>query len=189
MPATPVLETERLILRPTNEGDIPAIQRRFGQWEIVRFLHAGIPWPYPPDGAATNMVECLATMARREKCQWTITLRGDDELIGRIELRSDDGVSRDMRGFWLDPAFWGRGLMTEAAERVTQWAFLDLGWPYLWLTNAEANIASSRVKEKQGARIVDRRPKTYMGGEGIGLTWLLESENWLARRPASRTSP
>ncbi len=72
---------------------------------------------------------------------------------------------------------------------MTQWAFVDLGWPRLWLTNAEHNTASTRVKEKQGARIVDRRPKTYMGGEGIALTWLLERDEWLRRRELNRTSP
>ena len=57
---------------------------------------------------------------------------GPDELIGRIDLWPDDGVSRDQRGFWLDPAFAGRGLMTEAAERVTEFAFVELGWPRIY---------------------------------------------------------
>ena len=57
-----------------------------------------------------------------------------------------------MRGFWLDPAFQGRGLMTEAADRVTDYAFRHLGWPCLWLSNAQENLASRRIKEKQGAR-------------------------------------
>ena len=95
-------------------------------------------------------------MARGEKSHWAIVPKGGpDELIGRIDLWPDDGVSRDQRGFWLDPAFQGRGLMTEAAERVTEFAFVELGWPHLWLSNAEDNVASGRIKEKQGARLVD----------------------------------
>jgi RimJ/RimL family protein N-acetyltransferase len=184
MPLTPVLETERLVVRPVREGDVSAIQRLFPQWQVVRYLHAGIPWPYPEDGAATNTVECLEQMRFRQKCHWAITLKGgDDTLVGRIELRPDDGASRDMRGFWLDPALHGRGLMTEAAERVTAFAFLDLGWPHLWLTNAAANVASSRIKEKQGARLIETVPKRYVSGEGEGMVWLLEREVWLARRP------
>ena len=64
LPPTPVLETERLILRPLEERDAPAIQRIFPQWEIVKDLLAKTPWPYPPDGAATHMTECLARRAR-----------------------------------------------------------------------------------------------------------------------------
>jgi ribosomal-protein-alanine N-acetyltransferase len=183
MPATPVLETERLILRPLRESDVPSIQRRFPQWEIVQYLHDEVPWPYPDDGAAVNMAQCVAKMARGEQCYWAITLRGaNDELIGRIDLWADDGVRRDQRGFWLDPEFWGLGLMTEAANRVTDFALVELGWPHLWLSNAEANIASHRVKEKQGATIFERTPRGYVSGPGIKVTWLLTREAWLARK-------
>ena len=62
MPATPVLETPRLILRPMRAGDVPAIQRRFPKWEIVQYLHDEVPWPYPDDGAATNMAPARAVL-------------------------------------------------------------------------------------------------------------------------------
>jgi [ribosomal protein S5]-alanine N-acetyltransferase len=185
MPPTPVLETDRLVLRPLRQEDVPAIQRRFPQWEVVRYLAARVPWPYPTDDAARHVAECLEQMARREKCYWAIFLKGGPaDLIGRIDLWPDDGVSRDQRGFWLDPEFAGRGLMTEAAERVTEFAFVDLRWPHLWLSNAEANGASGRIKEKQGARLIDREPARYVSGEGTRMVWLLTREDWLARRNA-----
>jgi [ribosomal protein S5]-alanine N-acetyltransferase len=188
MPATPVLETPRLILRPLRAGDIPAIQRRFPKWEIVQHLHDEVPWPYPENGAAENMARVLGRMDRREQCFWALTLRGgDDELIGRIDLWADDGQRKDQRGFWLDTPFWGRGMMTEAADRVTDFALVELGWPHLWLSNAEANLASHRVKEKQGAIIVERTQRGYVYGPGVKVTWLLTREAWLARR--GRTAP
>jgi ribosomal-protein-alanine N-acetyltransferase len=189
MPPTPVLETERLILRPIRESDVPAIQRIFPQWEVVRFLNARIPWPYPDDGAATNMAECLGKMRSRQMCLWAITLKtAGDELIGRIDLWPDDGKSRDMRGFWLDPELQGRGLMTEAAERVTEFAFVTLGWSHLWLTNAEANVESGRIKEKQGARLIERVATRYVSGPGTRMVWFLDRDEWLARR-ASLPNP
>ena len=182
LPSTPVLETDRLVLRPLCLDDVPAIQRRFPRWEIVRHLAARVPWPYPADGAASHVAECLEQMVRREKCYWAIFLKGGPaDLIGRIDLWPDDGVSRDQRGFWLDPEFQGRGLMTEAAERVTAFAFVELSWPHLWLGNAEANGASGRIKEKQGARLVDRVPCRFVEGEGTRMVWLLRREDWLAR--------
>ncbi|MFI4975741.1 MAG: GNAT family N-acetyltransferase [Caulobacterales bacterium] len=187
MPPTPVLETARLILRPVRESDVDAVQRGFGQWEVVRWLHAGIPWPYPPDGAATNMVDTLKHMAGGGKSIWAITLKdGPDELIGRIDLWPGDGKTRDNRGFWLAPEYKGRGLMTEAAERVTEYAFMDLGWPHLWLTNAEANVASGRIKEKQGARLIERVPGQYVSGPGVRLVWLLTREDWVANHLSQR---
>jgi ribosomal-protein-alanine N-acetyltransferase len=105
-----------------------------------------------------------------------------DKLIGRIDLSPDDGVSRSQRGFWLDPEYQGRSLMTEAAERVTEYAFVSLRYPQLWLRNAEANIASSRIKERQGARLVDRVPGRLVCGKTTMLVWLLNREAWLAQQ-------
>jgi [ribosomal protein S5]-alanine N-acetyltransferase len=184
MPSTPVLSTDRLLLRPVDVGDVMAVEEGFSQWDVVKHLDAAVPWPLPHDWAASEMSDTLRCMARGEKCRWAITLKGDDKLIGAIELRTDDGTSRNQRAFWLSPRHWRRGLMTEAAEKVTEFAFLTLGWSQLWLTNAEANSASQRIKEKQGARIVDRKPGRYVSGDGVEVTWLLTREYWLARRDA-----
>lgn len=183
LPPTPTLETERLILRPLAARDAPAIQRHFPDWEVLEHLHAGLPWPYPEDGAETNVRDCLEKRSRGEKFFWVLTLKaGSDEAIGRIDMGPFDGKTRDMRGFWLAREYWGRGLMTEAAERVTAYAFEDLAWPFLYLTNAEPNQRSHRVKEKQGAEIVDVRPHPFMSGEFPRVTWLLTREAWVARR-------
>jgi RimJ/RimL family protein N-acetyltransferase len=182
LPPTPILITRRLILRPLEDRDAPAIQRLFPQWEVVRWLHAGVPWPYPQDGAQTNVALCLGQRARGEKFHWAITLRGSDELRGRIDLWAFDGENRDIRGFWLDPKLHGLGLMTEAANAVTGYAFETLEWPYLYLTNAVENRASARVKEKQGAVEVARERQAYVSGECDRQVWLLTREAWLARR-------
>jgi ribosomal-protein-alanine N-acetyltransferase len=182
LPPTPILITRRLILRPLGESDAPAIQRLFPQWEVVRWLHAGIPWPYPADGAETNVAQCLASRAKGEKFYWAITLKGSDELRGRIDLWAFDSENRDMRGFWLDPELHGQGLMTEAANAVTGYAFETLEWPFLYLTNAVENRASARVKAKQGAVEIARERHAYVSGEADRQVWQLTREAWLARR-------
>ena len=57
MPSTPVLHTPRLVLRPLRSKDAPVIQKRFANWEVVRWLDAKVPWPYPADGAANFVAE------------------------------------------------------------------------------------------------------------------------------------
>src|SRR5262245_54753506 len=98
LPPTPTLQTERLILRPMELRDAPATQRLFDDCEVVKHLHATVPWPYPPDGALTNIAQGVEEMARGEKHHWTITLRGGgDELVGRIDLWPFNPETRDMR--------------------------------------------------------------------------------------------
>jgi RimJ/RimL family protein N-acetyltransferase len=164
--------------------DAPAVQRWFPDWELVKHLHAGIPWPYPEDGAETNIRKCLEETARGELSCWAITLKGDDALIGRIDLKPNV-AERDMRGFWLARPWWGQGLMTEAAEAVTGYAFEVLGWPLLYLNNAADNARSHRVKEKQGAELIEVHPHAFMCGELPREMWILRREDWLRRRRAS----
>ncbi len=182
LPPTPTLETERLALRPLEARDAPAIQRIFPRWEVVRWLHATVPWPYPDDGAETHVVQCLESRARGEKFHWAITLKGSDEIRGRIDLWPFDGKNRDMRGFWLDPELHGQGLMTEAANAVTGYAFETLEWPFLYLTNAVANRASGRVKQKQGAVEIAREAWPFVSGEQERQVWLLTREAWVEGR-------
>ena len=188
LPSTPILVTDRLVLRPLQEQDAPAIQRLFPQWEVVRWLTAAIPWPYPSDGAATNMSPGpWQTRTWPSSWAWAITLKGSDELRGRIDLWPFDGKNRDMRGFWLDPELHGRGLMTEAANAVTAFALERLNWPFLYLTNAVANRASARVKEKQGAIEIAREPFAYVSGEDQRQILACSTrEAWLARCDLAR---
>ncbi|SKA41943.1 Protein N-acetyltransferase, RimJ/RimL family [Enhydrobacter aerosaccus] len=185
MPPPAVLETPRLVLRPVRRKDIPVIQHRFPHWEIVQYLDVGIPWPYPADGAALYVETCLAEMQRGEKAHWALIPKsGPVDLIGMISLWPDDGVSRNQRGFWLAREFQRRGLMSEAAERVTAYAFCDLGWPELWFANAQENYGSRRIKEKQGARLVDLMIGRFVSGPGPQMVWHLLRENWVARQAA-----
>ncbi len=189
MTLVPTLETPRLWLRPAVLEDAPAIQRRFPQWDVVRYLDAVVPWPYPADGAEQHVRRLLAKDRTGETFDWCIWLKdGPDEPIGLIDLRSTDsdrdenGQWRDNRGFWLDPEFAGRGLMTEASDRVVDFAFRELGWPRLILSNAAPNAASGRIKQKQGARLIATETRRFVSGEFPREVWLLEAEGWLARR-------
>ncbi len=47
----PELVTDRLILRQLQLEDAEQTQQLFPQWEVVKFLTAAVPWPYPEDGA------------------------------------------------------------------------------------------------------------------------------------------
>ncbi len=184
MPPTPVLQTQRLILRPLRSTDAPVIQKRFPRWEIVQWLDARVPWPYPVDGASTFVASCLAEMTLGEKSHWAIVPRtGPADLIGSISLWPDDGTTRDQRSFWLDPEFQGQGLMTEAADTVTDYALRTLGWPRLTVSNAQGNVASRRIKEKQGARLIDLLMGRCVGGNTSLMVWQITHDDWMARHP------
>lgn len=180
---TPVLRTPRLVLRPLALDDAEVVQRRFPRWAIVQHL-VRVPWPYPADGALTFLTGATQEIRDGLKAHWALEPKDDPgELIGIISLWPERPPERDQRGFWLDPDFQGRGLMGEAADRVTDHAFRTLGWPGLWLTNSLDNRPSARVKERQGARLVATEPAAYVRGPGTRQIWRLNAADWLAARP------
>lgn len=65
MDVQPTLYTERLILRPLTLEDAEGVQQQFPHWEVVRYLNAQVPWPYPADGARSYLEHvALPAMAR-----------------------------------------------------------------------------------------------------------------------------
>ena len=181
-PDIPVLETERLILRPLELADAPAVQKTFPQWEIVKHLSsASIPWPYPPDGAMT-FIRDIALPAMREGVEWTWSLRprsGPDALIGLIGLYDKSEANR---GFWLAPEWQGKGLMSEAVEVVTDFWFATLGRPLMRIPKAAPNLASRRISEKTGMRLVETGEKDYVCGRLPTEVWEITREEWLAQK-------
>jgi [ribosomal protein S5]-alanine N-acetyltransferase len=177
--ATPTLETPRLLLQPLAIEDAPAIQRVFPQWEIVRYLANVVPWPYPPDGAVTYIRDvALPAIARGDEWIWTIRLKdAPDSLIGTVGLKRGE----DNRGFWLGPDWQGRGIMTEASARATDYWFDVLGFPVLRVPKAVENIPSRRVSEKQGMRIVDVVTRDYVGGRMPAEIWEITAGEWRER--------
>ena len=177
----PNLETERLILKPLCREDIDAIQQVFPQWEIVRWLDARVPWPYPEDGARSFIEQVVLPAAKAGTgWHWSIRRRADPAiLIGEITLQD---VPRNNRGFWIVPEWQRHGYAGEAADAVTQFWFEVLCKPVLHVPKAAANVASRRISERQGMRVIEVFKGQLVGGEYDFELWELLREVWLARR-------
>jgi ribosomal-protein-alanine N-acetyltransferase len=175
------LETQRLLLRPLELADAAQIQTLFPHWEIVRYLRNVIPWPYPSDGALQYVRDmALPAIARGEAWHWTLRLKtAPEQLIGFISLIKGENENR---GFWMSPPWQGRGLMSEACDAVTDYWFSALKFPVLRVPKAIANVASRRISEKQGMRVVATEERDYVGGRFPTEIWEITAEEWRARK-------
>ena len=181
MQPLPTLPTSRLVLQPLQLSDAPAIQRRFAHWQVVRYLNAVVPWPYPDDGALSYVRDvALPAMARSEEWHWTIRLLAEpDELIGSISLM--DAVDNN-RGFWLAPQWQGQGLMSEACEVVDAYWFKTLHRACMHVPKAAPNTASRLISERGGMRLIGREEKDFVSGRLPCELWGITREQWLARQ-------
>ena len=183
----PALETQRLFLRPLELADAEEIQHLFPQWEIVRYLNAIVPWPFPPEAAIDHIRDsALPAMERGDEWHWTIRLKSaPQQLIGRIHLARG---GNNNRGFWLVPELHGQGLMTEAVVAVNDYWFDVLGFPVLRAPKAIANIASRRISQKTGMRLIETSENDYVSGRLPSELWEITAEEWRAARERFRPS-
>lgn len=176
------LATERVRLRPLRPEDAETIQQIFPHWEVVKYLSHHVPWPYPPDGAAAFVKAEIELAANGEHYTWAITLASDSDstLIGVISLLPHS--KGDHRGFWLGQAYWGQGIMFEAARLVTDFAFEELNMQSLNLGNATANEGSRKLKLRAGATLVETTEENFVSGRMPSEKWVLTAEAWRANR-------
>jgi ribosomal-protein-alanine N-acetyltransferase len=178
---TPQLHTDRLRLRPLEIADAEQVQILFPQWEIVRYLANRVPWPFPPDGARSFYRDVALPAAERgEAWHWTLRLKTDPaRLIGSISLTKGE---EDNRGFWMGMPWQGQGLMSEACDVVTDFWFDELKFPVLRAPKAVANLASRRVSEKQGMRVIRTEERDYVSGRLPSEVWEITAKEWHAHR-------
>jgi len=182
------LETRRLILRPLELGDASQAQALFANWEIVRFLASRVPWPYPADGCETYYRD-VAIPGMERGDEWHSSLRLKDapnQLIGSIALTRGE---EDNRGFWIGLPWQRLGLMSEGVEAANDYWFDELSFQVLRAPKAVDNLASRRISEKTGMRIVASMEKNFVSGRFLSETWEITADEWRARRSGKGQRP
>ncbi len=143
MPSPPTLETERLLIRPYREADIPELLPLIGTREVaattLRIAH-----PYTEQDA-----RAFLELAKEPDKLWlAITLRADGRQIGGIGLRIEPQHQHAELGYWLGVPYWGRGYATEAAREVLRYGFEDLRLHRIFASHFKHNPASGNALEE-----------------------------------------
>ena len=113
---------------------------------IARYLSHVFPQPYTRADADRWIREHAAETGG----QFAIEVNG--ELAGGIGFIIGQGerLGTASLGYWLGRRFWGKGVMSEAVQVATQWAFDTLRVRRVWANVMAPNVGSSRALEKAG---------------------------------------
>ena len=128
------LTTARLILRPLRQSDGPDIVRALNDIEVSKWL-TRVPYPY-----SVHDANWFAAHIARERFVFGVEFEG--RIVGTI------GCKREF-GYWLGRAYWGRGLMPEAAEAVRT-AYFAAGYDRIESGYFAENARSASVLHKMG---------------------------------------
>jgi [ribosomal protein S5]-alanine N-acetyltransferase len=145
----PVLETERLILRPFTEDDADRVTLLCGDRAIASTT-LNIAHPYERRMAVEWIRTHGPSFSAEISVTYAVVRREDNLLVGAMGLGLQRPHGRAELGYWIGVPYWGQGYATEAARRVVQYAFEDLGLHKVYATHLARNPASGRVMRKIG---------------------------------------
>lgn len=146
------METSRLILRPFRVEDGHDM---FVNWasdpEVTKYL----TWK-THESEFDSESFCAARAALSDMPQiydWIIEYKENHQAIGSITLNSvNEKASSCELGYCLSSKYWNRGIMTEAAGAILDYAFNVLEMYRVFARHDIENTASGRVMEKCGMK-------------------------------------
>ncbi|OEV03035.1 GNAT family N-acetyltransferase [Streptomyces oceani] len=145
------LRTERLLLRPFEPRDVPAVHTSCQDPEILRWTT--LPEPYTKD-LAEEFVGVTSPASWRTDTAYNFgVFTREGTLVGSMGLVSL-GLQAPQRqaeiGFWTRREQRGKGYTVEAGRAVLDWAFDELGVERLEWVAAVGNEASRAVALRLG---------------------------------------
>ena len=161
------LTTERLLLRPFTLDDVEDVLEYINDPEWAGYQVNIPPQPYTRKDAETLVAmfsdpsywetghpELPSTRNGAGLLQiFAVVFEG--KVIGEIALNQRDEDRRNERvelAYTLSRQHWGKGLMTEAARSVMNWAFQTYSFNRMFAWCDPRNIGSWRVLEKLGMK-------------------------------------
>jgi RimJ/RimL family protein N-acetyltransferase len=151
MPGKSILETERLLLREFDEGDVAPFYLMGSDPAVIRYTG-------DPAGGLTSLEHALEVLRSRPLAdyrnhgygRWACVLKASGEVIGFAGLKYLADMQEVDIGYRLLPAYWGQGLATEAARAVLDYGRTRLGLGRIIGLVDPENVASVRILEKLG---------------------------------------
>lgn len=144
----PILETERLILRPITLEDAPACFQWNSDERVTKFMS------YPTLTDISQTVEWIeSTLVDEKEYNWAFVLKCENKVIGTGSIGPDE----QMKGYWgigynLHFDYWHKGYCTEAMRAIVDYAHNTLGVNKICSHHAVENPRSGKVMEKLGLK-------------------------------------
>lgn len=168
------LETDRLILCPQTMEEqkylwsvlmIPEVNKYY--LTVPSFLKDKLKdW----DKQEKYYIEGVNKANNPDVYKWSVFLRDDGECIGMVTCQDIEGQPDSIRdvGWYLDPKYQGKGYGYEAAKRMVDYMFKEVGIDEIRTGAAIVNPSSWRIMEKLGFKRLDETKMvnyTYIDGE------------------------
>ena len=162
------VETERLLLRPHEPGDLDDLMRYHSDPEVVRY----IPWPVRTREQTAKALDSRTRQgvvtAPGEWLVLAMVLRASGRVIGEVLLKYDSETdARGELGYAMARDVEGEGYATEAARAMLELAFGEFGLHRVVARLDARNVASARLLRRLGMR----QEAHFVGDEWFKQEW------------------
>jgi ribosomal-protein-alanine N-acetyltransferase len=147
--SSPQLFSPRLKLRAATDNDAAEIYSMRSNEDVMKYIDRPLPASVIEVGEWIKKVDLL--QQKNESILWAITLKDSDTLIGTIgywQILLEH--YRAEIGYMLNPAYQGKGIMSEALNTVIQYGFNKIKLHSIEANANPANQASIKLLEKTG---------------------------------------
>lgn len=156
-----VIETERLYLRQMSQSDFDDIALILKDPDTMYAYEHGFS-----DEEVSDWIN--RQLMRYDKYGfglWAAIEKASGRLIGQCGLTMQDAGGKEVLeiGYLFNKAYWHRGFAAEAAAACKKYAFDILGADEVCSIIRSSNIASQRVAERNGMKMVSSFVKHYYG--------------------------
>lgn len=146
---TPIIETDRLIVRQFTLDDFEAVYEFGSNLEVQKYT--GDPLIESLD-AAKELIKNVwyHDYEKYGYGRWAVIYKPDNALIGFAGLKFESDIDETDIGFRFLPEYWGKGIATEASIPILEYGFKHFGLKKIIGIAMPENIASCKVLEKIG---------------------------------------
>jgi RimJ/RimL family protein N-acetyltransferase len=145
----PRLTDGRLLVRPFEPGDAPAVHAACDDSDVAHWIY-GLPAPYTHADAESFIAEARRRLVAGERARLAVADAASGELLGSVSLDRFAGREAAEIGYWVKREARRRGVALGAARLVVAWAFADLGIERLELLTYPGNQASQALAGRLG---------------------------------------
>ncbi|MES2892038.1 MAG: GNAT family N-acetyltransferase [Bacteroidota bacterium] len=139
----PMLTTERLTLRQLSESDVQEIYLLRSDKTINKFLNR------KPSETLDDALSFIKNIRSNELLYWAITQTKSEKLVGTICLFDlSDELSKCEIGYELLADHQGKGIMSEALQKVVGFAVDTVGVKTIEAFTHKENHSSTKLLEK-----------------------------------------
>lgn len=174
-----ILQTERLRIRQFREEDFDAYFAMESNDEVMRYISGrGRSLPESRDRFNRYLSDYIQDLGFGA---WAVCLADNPQPIGTGCLNYIDDTTIRQIGYKFSPAFHGKGLATELAMALIQYAFECCRLAEVSAVCDPENGASEKVMQKAGMTYIGRGH--FFGAEC--LHYRIDSKNWFQKNQQS----